>query len=179
MNGYFRGLHQCMQKEMEQHKGALDTTSEIENCFRIAMLYFESVTQWLRDHPFCSERSEIYFFKKLKPLFTSELQYLKLIYHALLFHPPEKECALRFWGGEYRRLDRFLKEHAGFKNCYFTDKHRLDSYYFLRRNFEPCSPVLLRVPDRDWIATNGDYPAATLLALQKYRRYCLVRMKQL
>jgi hypothetical protein len=70
----------------------------IECCFEVANHYWPKIKALLAGYIFQSEAEEIYFFKTIKPLFTSAIEYYGLLAHAQLFKDssPDGESFLHF-----------------------------------------------------------------------------------
>ena len=166
-------LHQSMLKELELLK-MKDLVSEksVECCYQLSSTYWFQVRQMVSSYQFQSEEDEIDFFKNIHPLFTSEIEYYKLLFHAALFVPPDEEEARKFWQRENLRLDRFLENQADFTGYMLGGMTCHDKDYFLRRNLKVNNDLKpgVELQEIDTF-TNGDALMAEFLSLQKYTRY--------
>lgn len=156
-----------------------DLVSEksVECCYQLSSNYSFQLRQIVSSYQFQSEEEEIDFFKNIYSLFTSEIEYCKLLFHAVLFLPPDEEEARKFWQREYLRLDRFIESQADFTGYILAGNTCHDHEYFLRKNLrnknEPNAGVEL--PDIDRF-TNCDVLMAEFFALQKYSRYVQMQL---
>lgn len=126
------------------------------------------VKEKLSSYEFKNDRSEIEFFKTIKPKFTSGIEYYELLYHAVLFEPPAINDAILFWKMESQRLQKFNEEYKAFLLCYADQGCSLLPYYFLRR-YSDNSVRQPKLYDTS-IAhrTNGDPLVAAFWALKRY-----------
>ena len=70
----------------------------------------------LEDFKFPSDKDEIDFYKNVKPLFKSQLDYYNLVYHAELFKPMTNLVEMKEFLGQraIQKLDRFILDHTEF-----------------------------------------------------------------
>src|SRR5882757_6212741 len=64
-----------------------DPLKIIECCFIKSDQYWSRIKTEVAGHRFSSAAEEIYFFKHLKPSFTSQVEYYNLLYHVEIFKP--------------------------------------------------------------------------------------------
>jgi hypothetical protein len=167
-----------MQQELSQCKNVHSCFEKnTECCFGVANRYWNSVKERLKMHTFRNEENEIEFFKILKPKFTSEIEYYSLIYHCLLFQPPDLIQAIEFLGRESKRLEKFEEDNHTFIECYINDCCGLNRYYFLRKYYICRNEPEAKMHDAGTDAvTNGDPLAATLFALKRYESFVKERL---
>ena len=128
----------------------------IECCFNVGQSYSAQIQKMLEDYKFPSGKDEIYFYKSVKPLFKSQLDYYNLVYHAELFKPTTNPGEMKeFWVKEHQKLDRFILDHTDFYDYYKKGATNLDEQYFL-------------TPDQ---TVYYDDLIAELLALERYNQY--------
>ena len=148
---------------------------QIEGCYEISNRYWEALKQKLIDFSFISKEDEIFFFKNIKPRFTSEIEYFKLIYHFEVLNPPVGVLD-KFMFMEKKRLNRFIQQNAEFYSYYKSNGTHLDEKYFLRINNKCESKSFLRPYDNEMQAkTSHDHMVASIMALEKYDAYLLDR----
>jgi hypothetical protein len=165
-------IYRHMQVQLQQSAAAhICMHQKLEHGFAIAYRHWHLVKQKLAGYRFKNELQEIEFFKTLKPLFTSEIEYYALLYHSLLFEPSGGQDAIDFWRREHGRLDKFEKENSGFLSCYHDEHCSMLPFYFLRKSCLPALPLEVKIYDDDTSVTNGDRLVATWLALKKYAEY--------
>ena len=148
---------------------------QIESCYEISNRYWEALKLKLIDFNFLSKEEEIYFFKNIKPRFTSEIEYFKLIYHFEVLNPP-LGIFDKFMNLEKKRLDRFINQNAEFYLYYKSNCTEQDEIYFLRINNKSLDKSMLRPYDNEVQArTSHDHLVATIMALEKYDVYLMDR----
>src|SRR5262245_36139346 len=87
-------LATCREKAVSQ-------IQEVEICFKCSLDHWGRLQDQVRKNDFQSPAEEIYFFKKIKPRFTSFIEYYTCRYHALLFMPAGDNLEMiRFWKWE-------------------------------------------------------------------------------
>ncbi len=129
-------LYESMQREIEAcQKSAQEKKPEIECCFNIGLKYWTEIQMGIEDVHFDSTRDEIDYYKTVKPLFKSQIEYYNLIYQAELLRPEEKSELKEFWLREQHRLDKFIRENQDFYTYYKSGSTQLDEEYFLSTNF--------------------------------------------
>lgn len=161
-----KDLQYCRQFNSSQH-------SLTECCFQTAILYWGRIRESLTDFKFENCQEEITFFKTVKPLFTSEIDYYNLIYHSLLFQPDmihfyQQEI---FWKREPLRLERFIEENMDFYSYYKNGGTEMDKLYFLREANQTGNGKAFKDYDNEQTATSHDPLIATILALERYHAY--------
>jgi hypothetical protein len=181
MKQYCKILYHQLQKDIEHCKGKMFAPDkEVECCFRIANNYWRELYENLRSYEFGNDETEMEFFKKWKPKFTSEIEYHNLVYHSLLFQPTALDTAISFWARECKRMEKFKTDNKEFIECYCNGKSELTTYFFLRKYYDPRNILDAKIYDGDAaFMTNGDHPAAMLLALERYEQYVETKMQNL
>lgn len=159
-------LYELMQTDIALCKRKqLDELKEIECCFHIAERYWAMLLYDLLQYEFKNKAEEIRFFKKIKPLFTSESEYYSLRYHAELFREESATADQRFFlRREMRRLERFTRENLDFCQRYKNDCTEKDDEWFVRTCREERA------------AASHDQLAATLLALERYHEFLKIEL---
>ena len=179
MRKFALDLYQSMVEELELLQMDDLTEQSIECCYQVSSNYWFQIRQMLSRFHFQSEEEEIDFFKRVNPLFTSEIEYYKLLFHATIFRPPDDEEARRFWQREFQRLDRFVENHPDFVLYMLTGNTCRDKQYFLRKNFDLSNRVNLGIGLAEEDAyTNCDDLLAEFLSLQKYTVYIKTHLDQ-
>ena len=146
---------------------------EIECCFQMATRYWAILKYDLIKHEFGSRDEEVRFFKEIKPLFTGEIEYYSLLYHAELFLVDTvKEDQLMFLERQSQRLEKFSQEHDEFYACYKSGCTAHDRDWFVRTREDQESINGNKGYDREEKATSShDHLVASLLALERYHDY--------
>jgi hypothetical protein len=157
---WFSG-YDAMLREMENcHQFQPHTMAEIECCFNIAHQYWSRIQAAIEETEFESKMEEIRFYKTVKPLFTSQIEYYNLRYQAEILKPAEDSDEKKeYWLKEQTRLDQFIRDHPVFYVYYKNGGSNRDEEYFL--NGTKKNDDEKRVYTDDLIST--------LLALEKYQ----------
>ena len=146
----------------------------IECCFQAANQYWSLMKNRLNGYVFPSQEEEIFFFRHIKPLFTSAIEYYGLLAHAQLFKDhvaDEVECG-RFLDRELKRLDKLTQTNHAFFEYYTTGATANDTLWFVRANNDGGNFVHAKPYDLDGESTTRyDYLISSFLALEKYGVY--------
>ena len=143
----------------------------IECCFEVAGQYWQKLKHRLVGYHFPSEAEEIYFFKTVKPLFTSAIEYYGLLAHSQLFKDsgPDGDSLKKFYCREIQRLDKFKEANHDFYVYYTSGANHNDAAWFTRANNDGGNFLKAKPHDLDCnSATRYDYLVSTLIALEKY-----------
>ena len=164
----------CRQQDMPE-------LERIECCFRTASVYWVNMREELSQYRFTTEEEEIDFFRNIKPLFTSQIEFYTLIYQGMLFKPKEDPVKIAaFWAGESARLNRFCENKEAFIAYYKSGDTCLDRQYFLRDNNKTPGAVAPRVYDiNTHFSTSHDWLVAALMAQEMYHEYTRDRLKEI
>lgn len=179
MEQYCAILFDSLQNNIGACKNSkLTCKQKVEACFGLAVTHWMKLSKQLRHHHFASDEREIQFFKSLKPTITAEIEYYNFVYHSLLFQPEDRSSLFRFWRIEHERLERFKAANQAFIRCYEDDEIKMQSYFFLHKNYQLETVTNVRIYDVDSsLSTNGDWLVATLLALERYKSYAEKKIK--
>jgi hypothetical protein len=110
----------------------VDLKRKIEASFSIAQQTWAQIQQQAEEYSFSSKTEEIKFYKEIKPLFKSQINYYNLVYHAELFKPLTKPGEVKeFWIKEQQKLDRFILDNQEFYVYYKSGATNRDEKYFL------------------------------------------------
>jgi hypothetical protein len=158
-------LYNSMISEMNDCLSQIqDLRAAIECCFNVGQSYSAQVQKMLEDYKFPSERDEIDFYKSVKPLFKSQIEYYNMVYHAELFKPMTNPVEMKeFWVKEHQKLDRFILDNTEFYTYYKKGATNLDEQYFLS-------------PDQ---SVYYDDLIAELLALERYDQHTQTELSKL
>jgi RteC protein len=156
-------MYESMLRDMEAcGDREPDLRTYIECCFSICQQYWSKIEQNIEEYLFQSPRDEIEFYKTVKPLFKSQLEYYNLLYHAEIFKPVEKPGEMKeFWLKEQQRLDKFIQDNPDFYAYHKSGATHKDEINFLEVNSSEDSAKEAYYDDL----------IASLLALEKYSLY--------
>jgi hypothetical protein len=143
----------------------MPAAQKIEQCFQVAYLHTYRLAQSVCVRSLRFE-DEICFFKYIKPVFTVEMDYYLLRYHAALFLPDREAAIRKFWERERLRLERFREEQAEFYQYYQNGSTARDHYYF--RASPGISPRYSFGDFNSSFFSVGDALVSWLLALERY-----------
>lgn len=172
-------LYESMMLEMDSCGRRNQSEKEqIECAFRTCEMTWKKLQIILAEHRFRTEMEEVWFFKNIKPQFTSLLEYYALVYKAALFLPEEEPQNIpRFWQNELHRAKRFFAEHETFYTYYKSGITDMDTIYFVRANGDPTSIPASRIyADDPRAATTHDHLVASIIARERYIEYIEQRM---
>lgn len=131
-------LYETMIAEIKYCKNNLANEEErIQACFEIAATYKERINEAVRNFTFTSEDDEIFFFKKIKPLFAAEVEYYTYLYHIVLFKTNEMEADKQelnaFYKRQLLRKEKFKNENPEFYEYVHQDCCTADAQWFTRK----------------------------------------------
>jgi RteC protein len=179
MKTTYNQLYNEMQADISRVE--LPELKRVECCFRIATDYWCRLKELIRDQDFAGYDKEIDFFKNVKPLFTSEIEFYTLVYQAMLFQPENDPCELTiFWKNELRRLQKFKESKEEFVRYFKSGSVCMDQQYFLRENNDLSNAVFCKIYGQDRkYTTSHDCLVAALLAQEMYHEYVKEKLKRL
>jgi len=141
----------------------------------------ERLKMYVIKNPFTNESEEIYFFKVVKPQFTSKLIYYMKLYRLESERPPgDVKLLKKFLKSELRELQETFMRHRSFYKYYRSGVTYLDSKYFLRTGQD-----IHLIPDPQYLIrdasfhTAHDYLVSELLANEKFSSYITSELEKL
>lgn len=173
-------MYKMLRRELDECLIHGPCKKSIEQCFIIAGNYWSELKAAVAEYKFRSLEEEIYFFKTVKPLFTTELEYYSLLYHTMLFCPLDAVRQKQFWEREARRLDDFKEQHKVFLVYYRAGDTSEDPVYYVRANDSHAMDGEIAAYDGDPNSkTSYDQLIAKLWALERYNEYVQGKLKEL
>ncbi|HEV3251837.1 MAG TPA: RteC domain-containing protein [Puia sp.] len=142
-------------------KSGLEKKTEIDRCFNIGLKYWTEIQMGIDTVDFDPTRDVIDYYKTVKPLFKSQIEYYNLVYQAELLRPKESPELKEFWIKEQERLTKFIHENQEFYSYYKSGSTLLDEEYFLSTGFT----------DDLGNSLYYDNFIALILALERYMTY--------
>jgi hypothetical protein len=147
-----RGIEACNKLKPQ-------TIAEIECCFSLAQKHWSQIEQKIEVYQFLSKKEEIEFYKLVKPLFKSQIEYYNLLYQAEIFKPEETLTEIKvFWIKEQQKLDMFIQDNQMFYVYHKNGATNRDEEYFLSGVAE----------NENGKTIYRDDLIATLMALERY-----------
>lgn len=135
----------------------------------------------LADVNFTSVAEEVYFFKKLKPLFVSQFIYYSRLLSLEATKPNAGPLILKeYYEYELQDLQLFLDEYRDFYEYYRRKATYLDQKYFVRYQFDltmSIDPNLYHFDDQ--FTTSHDHLVARILANDRLEKYLLQSIYQI
>jgi hypothetical protein len=171
MENCFEDIHKNMLAE-------LANTERMEDKFHVAMEYWLAVKEIFKSRPYDHD-GEMEFFRNIKPLFTSYIEYYLLLNKSLAFLPEDAEGAIAFWEEETKQLQRYCEKHADFIRYYESYSSEFDSDYFTRGNNRQTAPPQGRIYEDGDCRSSHDHIVRGLLARRMYNEYVLERLEEL
>jgi hypothetical protein len=162
-------------------EGTAEEMEKIESGFKCSLEYWGKVQKHIKQNGFSSPAEEIYFFKKVKPRFTSYIEYYTCRYHAVLFMPVDDPSELlNFWRWEMRKTEKFFETNEAFCQYMRDDATDRDEEYFLRAGDGRTRVKSGGIHDVDpTTATTGDALVAMICAYEMYQSYIREEMQKL
>lgn len=164
-------LCDAMIKELAHIRNRkLEPVQEAEQSFQMAVIYWQKLLSLIPDDVLQEKSTAIVFFKQLKPLFTTEIAYFRLLFQAYLFIPLDTEDFPLYWLREWDRTLLFLNKHAAFYNYFQRGDCSQDLNYF---TLATCNPqrFLIDNPDHYQEGFCNDLLLSMLLAMVRYQQY--------
>lgn len=157
----------------------LPEVERVEQAFKIPLRYWEKVKSKLADHVFKDASEEIDFYKNVKPLFASYIEYLPLVYLALSILPTDKDMQQIFWTEELSKFQKFSVRHKDFVTYFKNGGTHYDQQYFLPANDDTEEFMITKFYDRaSKFRTTHDHLVATLIAHEMYHEYVENKLKK-
>lgn len=155
-------------------------TDMVESCYWIACKYWELVKTNFDYSIFESEKTEIDFFRNIKPKFTSQIQYFTILAEVLMFVPDEPEKQALFWKEELGKLFRFCERNKQFVEYYESKAVYLDMIYFVKApaDWKQRQPLVFYDADTNFCSTH-DHLVRQLLALRMYHDFVRSKLDEL
>ena len=157
----------------------LDEKEAMTCCYGVSMDYWYLLKKKFKARTIHKESEEIEFFKKVKPRFTSHIEYYLLINQVLLFITEKREEKLAYLEKETKRLERFKVKYTEFITYYESRFCDHDSQYFLQRNNLLVKWPLGQIYDDKDCRSSHDCLVRGLLANQMYYYYAQGKLDEL
>lgn len=150
-----------------------DIILRCEKCIDIIIKSIQKTKQIILKSGFSSEQEEIYFFKDLKPQFTSKLIYYNSIYRIETKKPSGSQKVLKkYYIKELGKLKSYFDTNLDFYKYYRTGSTFLDYKYFVRGKFDiklSLDNYFFETDKR--FSTSHDFKVAKILANDLLRLY--------
>lgn len=163
-------LYRQLSDELDKIKAKVNgPLQQTELSFQVVNWYYLKVVEISAQYRFPTIEEEIHFYRNVRPMFTSELNYYRMLYHAQLFMYAEKDPVRiqEFWSRESLRLEKFIQENLPFYQYFQSGRTDQDKTYF----------TLHHQPDKCVDTTKFDPLVSQLLSLQRYHAYVICQSR--
>lgn len=146
-----------------------DPIKKLEEAIEYVIISLEKLKTFFKNYNLNNKQEEIYFFKEIKPQFTSKLIYFNEIYNIEINKPIGDEKRLKkYYSKEIKKLKNFFTKNKEFYKYYRTKNSCLDKKYFLRKKYDIKLTLESYYFQSDPVfSTSHDYLIAKLIANEK------------
>jgi hypothetical protein len=143
--------------------------------------YLKVLKAFILDNQFQNKEEEIFFFKNIKPKFTSKLIYFKKVRKLETCKPlGSKRIQRKYLDQELNKLNVYFCENMEFYNYYRLGSDFIDGRIFTRNNDEIEYNLETFYYELDHrFSTTHDFKAATILANEIFQRYIENKIRNL
>ncbi len=165
MNSFCTPFFQELERDFLLLKSSESNT--IVGCHN--MIYFlerklKKLNKWLKNHQFECEKSEVYFFKELKPSLISKILFYRNVLKIESTLPPGKKAKRKHYIKAISKLSVQIREERDFYEYYRSKATYNDHNYFVRRPYKDIfrdNPMQLFFDSK--ISTSHEYQVAKLI----------------
>ncbi len=157
----------------------LPEMERIESCYHVTMNYWTEVKEIFKQQDVYDEELEIEFFKSMKPVYTSYIEYYLILHQALLFLPENPQEAVSYWEEELKRYNRYCDKHADFIKYFESYSSEYDAAYFTIRNNRQEMPARERIYEDEDCRSTHDHVVRGLMANSMYNEFVREKLKSL
>ena len=172
-NEHQRGVMEKYVRALgKEVNNSLPLSERIAQRFMITVQHFSLLQECLAKHPLASLEEEIYFFKKIKPFFTSRIELYTLQFKGMVFAPPDPVDAQDYWEQEAGRLAAFERQYPEFVAYIREGREDKDESWFTAAAAADV-PVSWRTAYdvEDHFSSSHDPLLAALMALEQYHEF--------
>lgn len=146
-----------------------DPIKKLEVAIEYVVISLEKLKAFFKNYNLNNKQDEIYFFKEIKPQFTSKLIYYNEIYNIEINKPIGDEKRIKkYYSKEIKKLKNFFTKNKEFYKYYRTKNTCLDKKYFLRKKYDIKLTLESYYFQSDPVfSTTHDYLIAKLIANEK------------
>lgn len=159
-----------LENQLEENQTIDDDPIKIlEEAIEYVIISLEKLKTFFKNYNLNNKQEEIYFFKEIKPQFTSKLIYFNEIYNIEINKPIGDEKRLKkYYSKEIKKLKNFFTKNKEFYKYYRTKNSCLDKKYFLRKKYDIKLTLESYYFQSDPVfSTSHDYLIAKLIANEK------------
>lgn len=175
-----RVMEQYVRALEEQVNQSLPLSERIAQRFMITVQHFSLLQECIAKHPLAGVQEEIYFFKKIKPFFTSRIELYTLQFKGLVFAPPDPVDAQDYWEQEAGKLAQFESQYPEFVAYTREGREDKDDSWFTAAAAADV-PVSWRTAYdvEDHFSSSHDPLLAALMALEIYHEFARKQLEVL
>ncbi|NCI51330.1 hypothetical protein GWC95_15485 [Sediminibacterium roseum] len=141
-----------------------DTLKQIESSIQLCDVYRSRLYGYYRENKFENQVEEVHFFKVVKPMFLSELEYFARLQQFQLFGFE----TLAFCKREHLRMKRILEANKGFAEYYKRGVTYFDEAWFTRGTPAQTTLSILPLEAAGKFTSVQDGSVSGLLAINRY-----------
>ncbi|MBO9563775.1 MAG: RteC domain-containing protein [Niastella sp.] len=167
------------QRLQEAENMESDLPTRLDTCIRICEESLQILRQWVIEHSFPDNDTEIYFFKKIKPEVVGHyLFYRKQFSFHLSSCSLSTEMRMSLYEMKLNETQQFFTAHQFDYVYHIMGDTCHDELYFLRSNYDWKLCQSDHYPAEPGFATNGDGILANILANKLWGAYLLQQVEQ-
>ncbi|QQL49971.1 RteC domain-containing protein [Mucilaginibacter ginkgonis] len=160
-----------------------DLIKRLEKSIHICLKYLRKLKDYCKLNDPQTAEEEIQFFKHIKPRFKSQLIFFQALLNIEIRKPiGESRVIAEYYGNEITILNHFFASNTSFYQYVRTQATYLDSYYFVRGNYDVhLDPDQCMIDFDPSFSTTHDHKLAQVLAsalLQEYLEEAIHRINQ-
>ena len=162
-NSIYEQLEYQLEDILSEHENVL---SQYEQCIKICLNAISELKKLVHQHAFTDKEEEIFFFKRIKPKFSSKLIYYTRVLNIEIKRPIGSEvCEKSYLIKQLDRLKDFFDNNIVFYEYHRFGATHLDEKYFLRGHVEIIPGFDYHIYDCDQtFSTSHDQKVAEILA---------------
>lgn len=158
-----------------------DTLTKNEKSIQICLTIIDDIKTHFKTLNLKNKEEEIYFFKVIKPKFSSKLIYHLKVYNIETYKPNgSNKIKRKYYESELKKIKSFFDNNLQFYRYYRTNNTYLDDKYFLRKKRD----FKLKLDEHffeydDSFSTTHDFKIAQILANDLLQIHLEDRLTQL
>lgn len=135
--------------------------------------YLVMLREYVLQEPFRNQKEEIYFFKEVKPLFSSKLIFFKKVKKLETRKPVgSKQVLMEYYEQKLQNLYSYFSDNIEIYDYYRLGNKYHDDKMFIRNQYNVCPNIDSVYYEMDHrFSTSHDFIIATILANEKLQSY--------
>lgn len=152
-NESYRELFVKMKEELGEIQ--VQSSNRLLNIKRSHQLVASYCKKVVPGHPFESDKSEIEFYKLIRPCFEAEYYYQEEVYSILSNLPVGRKKARRFLKSQFSQIQYFRNRYYFLYEYYRLQNEEMDSVFFVKKEAEEANLFDLILPLADEYSTSA------------------------